>query len=189
MPENHRQAGGAQPHGSEHRHLADPGEGGQHHNQVGGDGRQQRQQQRIANFGQALPGRMLRAVYHPFGQVVKRVVCRNSDDAHAHHQRHQVQLAKEQQRHHRPRQRADGNGEHAQQQRAQRAEHRHDEQEHAKQGGDTQRRNITFGLLAGVIAVEHGPAGKQLCLRVAGFQRLLQRVKRRHKPVGLLHIK
>ena len=80
-----------------------------------------------------------------------------------------MQFAKEQQGHHRTRQRADGNGEHAQQQRAQRAEHRHDEQEHAKQGGDAQRRDVTFGLLAGVIAVEHGPARKQLRLRETRF--------------------
>ncbi|SAI94527.1 Uncharacterised protein [Enterobacter cloacae] len=189
MPEHYRQARGAQPCGGEHRHLTNAGEGGQHHEEIRHDGGQQRQQQRVTYFRQALPGRVFRAVHHPLREVVNRIVRRDADDAHAHHQRHQVQFTEQQQRHDRPRQRADGNGEQAQQQRTHGAKHRHNQQDHPEHRGDAKRGNILFSLLAGVIAVEHRPAREQLRLWILAFQRLLQRVKGGHQLVGLLHIK
>ncbi|MNW21828.1 hypothetical protein D3C71_2229600 [compost metagenome] len=47
---------------------------------------------------------------HPFGQVIERVIRGNADDAHAHHQRHQMQFAKDCQRGDGSGQRADADG-------------------------------------------------------------------------------
>ncbi|GCN94299.1 hypothetical protein ExPCM20_03963 [Escherichia coli] len=90
MPEQDGQTGGAQPDGGKNRHLANAGEGGEHHNQIRRHGGEQRQQQGIAHFRQALPRRNVIAVHHPLGEVIERVVSGNADNAHAHHQRHQV---------------------------------------------------------------------------------------------------
>ena len=48
-------------------------------------------------------------MHHPFGQVIQRVVGGDADDAHAHHQRHQMQFTEEQQRDDGSRQRANAN--------------------------------------------------------------------------------
>nr|VUD29296.1 Uncharacterised protein [Raoultella sp. NCTC 9187] len=135
MPEDNRQAGGAEPGGGEYRHLANAGEGREHHDQIGYDHRKERQQQRVAYLGEALPRRDLAAVHHPLGQVVERVIGGNTDNAHAHYQRHQVQLAEQQQRGDGARQRADADGDQAQDQRTQRAKDRDDEQNNAQDGG------------------------------------------------------
>ncbi len=113
MPEHDRQAGGAQAHRRKERHLANARKRCQHHDQIGGHRGQQGQQQRIADFRQALPGRGIGAMHHALGEVIERVIGGDADDAHAHHQRHQVQLAKHQQRHNGARQRANGNREQA----------------------------------------------------------------------------
>ena len=169
MPENHRQAGGAQSDGGEHRHLTNTGEGGEHHDEIGHHGRQQRQQQRAADFGKALPRRGIMPVDHTFREIVQRIVGGDTDNAHAHHQRHQMQFAKQQQRDDGARQPANANGNHAQQQRTKRTESRNDKQDHAKQRGDAEGGDILLRLLAGVVAVKHRPAGEHLCLRVARF--------------------
>ena len=128
-------------------------------------------------------------MHHPLGQIVERVVGGDPDDAHAHHQRHQVQLAKNQQRDDGACQRANADRNQTQQQRAQGTEHRHNQQNHPKQGGDTEGRNIPLCLLAGVIAVEHGPARQQLRLRILRLEFTFQRIQRGDQLVRLLHIK
>ena len=69
-----------------------------------------------------------------------------------------MQFAKQQQRHHRARQRTCGNGNQTQQQGFQGTKHCQDEQDNPKDRDDAQRGDVPFCLLAGVITVKHGTA-------------------------------
>ncbi|MNZ11796.1 hypothetical protein D3C78_286620 [compost metagenome] len=99
-----------------------------------------------------------------------------------------MQLAKKGQRRNRARQRADADGDQAQQQRAQGAEDCHNQQNHPENRGDTEGGDILFRLLAGVVAVKYRPARQQLRLREMGFQLAFKSVQRCHQTVRLLHI-
>ncbi len=100
-----------------------------------------------------------------------------------------MQLAKQQQGGDGARQRAHGDGDEAQQQRTQGAEHRHNQQDHPQNGGDAEGRNIPFRLLAGVVAVKHGAARQQLRMGITCFELIFQVMEPGHQLVGLLHIK